>query len=256
MAISLEEVRRRILIALFSDDELMNDLVLKGGNALALVYKVGSRASVDMDFSIRDAFSDLDRTGTRIFDTLKREFRSIGYVVFDEKFEIKPSEPVGDQAEEFDAALQHLALGWRRLIRIGFREMAQGYFWRTETTYHFPSETFFPHRHSLIAVEARWFHGCHMRQDARHTFNDIWRTCCDREHDRGANGDIKVIKRDEEGNIDRGHLRRWCEYVNKPCHPILKLREPLGAFGLETGLSAVGERLECRQQKRTISAYR
>ena len=36
MAISLEEVRRRILIAMFSDDELMDELVLKGGNALAL----------------------------------------------------------------------------------------------------------------------------------------------------------------------------------------------------------------------------
>jgi predicted nucleotidyltransferase component of viral defense system len=37
MAIALDEVRRRILIALFSDDELMDTLVLKGGNALALV---------------------------------------------------------------------------------------------------------------------------------------------------------------------------------------------------------------------------
>jgi len=91
MAISLEEVRRRILIALFSDDELMNTLVLKGGNALALVYKVGSRASLDMDFSIQSAFSDVEKTGKRIFEVLKREFGVIGYVVFDEKFEVKPS---------------------------------------------------------------------------------------------------------------------------------------------------------------------
>jgi len=49
MTISIEEVRRRILIALYSDDELMDALVLKGGNALALIYKVGSRASLDMD---------------------------------------------------------------------------------------------------------------------------------------------------------------------------------------------------------------
>jgi len=64
MAISLEGVRRRILIALFSDDELMDTLVLKGGNALALIYKVGSRASIDMDFSIQSAFSDVEKTGT------------------------------------------------------------------------------------------------------------------------------------------------------------------------------------------------
>jgi hypothetical protein len=91
MAISPEELRRRILIALFSDDELMNTLVLKGGNALALIYKVGSRASLDMDFSIQSAFSDVEKTRERIFEVLKREFGLIGYVVFDEKFQVKPS---------------------------------------------------------------------------------------------------------------------------------------------------------------------
>jgi hypothetical protein len=84
--------------------------------------------------------------------------------------------------------------------------MAQGYFWRAETTYHFPGKTFFPHRHALITVEPRRFHGCHMREDGRMTFSDIGRTCCDKEHDHGANGDIKVIKRDKGGNVDRGHL--------------------------------------------------
>ena len=74
MAISLEEVRCRILIALFSDDELMDTLVLKGGNALALVHKVGLRASVDMDFSMEEPFSDLEEARERIFQTLKREF--------------------------------------------------------------------------------------------------------------------------------------------------------------------------------------
>lgn len=99
MAISLEEVRRRILIGLFSDDELMDALVLKGGNALALVYDVGSRASLDMDFSIQAPFPDLSKTGARIFESLRREFRSIGYVVFDEKFEIRPSERARGQPE-------------------------------------------------------------------------------------------------------------------------------------------------------------
>jgi predicted nucleotidyltransferase component of viral defense system len=99
MAISLEEVRRRILIALFSDDELMDELVLKGGNALALIYKIGARASVDMDFSIQAVFANIEKTGEQIFRSLKREFRSIGYEVFDEKFEIKPSKRGRDQPE-------------------------------------------------------------------------------------------------------------------------------------------------------------
>ena len=59
MPISLEEVRRRILIALFSDDELMITLVLKGGNALMIVHEVGNRISPHMDFSIASYFPDL-----------------------------------------------------------------------------------------------------------------------------------------------------------------------------------------------------
>src|SRR5262245_19700238 len=91
MAISLEEVRRRILIALFSDDEVMDALVLKGGNALALVHHVGSRASLDMDFSMANAFPDLAEASARIFAALRRDFASVGYIVIDEKLEVKPS---------------------------------------------------------------------------------------------------------------------------------------------------------------------
>lgn len=91
MAISLEEVRRRVLIALFSDDMLMDELVLKGGNALALVYKIGSRASVDLDFSLQKAFADVDNAQARISNALKKEFSSVGYVVFDEQLKVKPA---------------------------------------------------------------------------------------------------------------------------------------------------------------------
>jgi predicted nucleotidyltransferase component of viral defense system len=92
MPISLEEVRRRILIALFSDDDLMNTMVLKGGNALAMVHEVGNRTSLDMDFSIASQFPDLALAKTRIFSALRREFADIGYVLFDERFLPKPSE--------------------------------------------------------------------------------------------------------------------------------------------------------------------
>lgn len=115
MAISLEEVRRRILIALFSDDELMDILVLKGGNALALVHKVGARASVDMDFSMEAPFADLERTRERIFATLKREFGSIGYVVFDENFEVKPSLRREGQPEWWGGYIVEFKLAERRL---------------------------------------------------------------------------------------------------------------------------------------------
>jgi predicted nucleotidyltransferase component of viral defense system len=97
MPISLQEVRRRILIALFSDDELMNTLVLKGGNALTMVHEVGNRSSLDMDFSIANQFPDLAVARSRVFSALRREFAEAGYVLFDEEFIPKPSEPSKDQ---------------------------------------------------------------------------------------------------------------------------------------------------------------
>jgi predicted nucleotidyltransferase component of viral defense system len=115
MAISLEEVRRRILIALFSDDDLMDVLVLKGGNALTLIHKVGLRASMDMDFSMQAPFADLEKARARIFETLKREFGSIGFVLFDEKFEIKPSLRPQDQPDWWGGYIAEFKLIERKL---------------------------------------------------------------------------------------------------------------------------------------------
>jgi len=86
-----DEVRRRILIAMVSDDELLNMLVLKGGNALAMVHGVVQRATLDMDFSIASHFPDLAGAKARIFAALRGEFAKIGFAVFDEKFIPKPS---------------------------------------------------------------------------------------------------------------------------------------------------------------------
>ena len=55
------EIRRLTIIALFADDELLRLLVLKGGNALTLVYKLSSRASLDLDFSIVRIPRDADQ---------------------------------------------------------------------------------------------------------------------------------------------------------------------------------------------------
>jgi hypothetical protein len=68
----------------------MQRLVLKGGNALTLIYKLSSRASLDLDFSIENDFEDIDATRQRIFRTLKDRFDSAGYVVFDERLDAKP----------------------------------------------------------------------------------------------------------------------------------------------------------------------
>jgi hypothetical protein len=84
------EVRRLTIVALFSDDKLFEQLVLKGGNALSLVYGLSPRTSLDLDFSIDKDFADLDDTRRRIFNAVKDRFAAAGFVVFDETFEPKP----------------------------------------------------------------------------------------------------------------------------------------------------------------------
>ncbi len=87
---TFEEIRRITIIALFSDDELVDQLVLKGGNALSLIHKISSRTSLDLDFSLATDLGDLDDARTRIFRALKDRFDSHGYVVFDEQLKRKP----------------------------------------------------------------------------------------------------------------------------------------------------------------------
>jgi predicted nucleotidyltransferase component of viral defense system len=86
----LKEIRRLVIVALFSDDELLETLVLKGGNALDIVYGIGSRASLDIDLSIAKDFIDVKDTERRIFESLKDRFDAAGYVLFDESFEPRP----------------------------------------------------------------------------------------------------------------------------------------------------------------------
>ncbi len=54
----LKEIRRLAIIALFSDDDLMDVFVLKGGNAISLVYELDYRASQDIDVSMADDFDE------------------------------------------------------------------------------------------------------------------------------------------------------------------------------------------------------
>lgn len=85
-----EEIRRLTITALFADDTLSEQLVLKGGNALTIVHKIGDRTSLDLDFSMAEDFPDLEEAKRKIFATLRDRFDSAGYVVIDERLEVKP----------------------------------------------------------------------------------------------------------------------------------------------------------------------
>ncbi len=94
-------IRRLAIIAMFSDDELLSQLTLKGGNALNLVYLLGSRSSVDVDLSLEQDFRDLEITRQKIFRALKSRFREAGLTVFDEKLTPRPLIPRRGDNERF-----------------------------------------------------------------------------------------------------------------------------------------------------------
>lgn len=77
---------------MFSDDDLMDMLVLKGGNALDIVHNVALRASKDIDFSMENEFSQEDKPiiEEKIKRVLKETFSSEGFEVFDINLEEKP----------------------------------------------------------------------------------------------------------------------------------------------------------------------
>jgi predicted nucleotidyltransferase component of viral defense system len=89
---SLDLIRRTAIIAMASDEALVERLVLKGGNALDLAHGLSGRGSLDIDFSIEDDFEDLEDIQSRIFRALHDRFDSIGLHVFDERFRPRPTE--------------------------------------------------------------------------------------------------------------------------------------------------------------------
>lgn len=87
----LDKIKILAVQAMFSDDELLEQLVLKGGNAMALVHQISARASVDLDFSLKQDFGgDIAGAETRIFRALTGTFRASGFEVFDFRMLEKP----------------------------------------------------------------------------------------------------------------------------------------------------------------------
>lgn len=88
-------LRRLVIVSIFTDDDLMGRVVLKGGNALSLVYGIGKRSSLDVDFSLPSDFHDMAQTERRLVAALTDRFDSAGYRVFDARLVSKPADPRG-----------------------------------------------------------------------------------------------------------------------------------------------------------------
>ncbi len=90
----IDKIKTLVVIALFSDDELMEILVLKGGSAIDLIYHTAERTSIDVDLSIDGDLpgSDLTALTARFDRLLNRTFKEEGYEVFDVKLWPRPPE--------------------------------------------------------------------------------------------------------------------------------------------------------------------
>jgi hypothetical protein len=97
-----ERIKRLVVIGIFSDDYLMEHLVLKGGNALNLVLRIGTRASADIDLSMENDFppKDLEAVRSRLENRLQEVFYAEHYRVFDVTLEPKP-DPVSPELAKF-----------------------------------------------------------------------------------------------------------------------------------------------------------
>lgn len=93
-------MKKLVIIALASDDELMEQLVLKGGNAIEFMQSAQgklSRFSNDIDFSMQGSFDeDLEEVKPRLQRTIVDTFSENGLVVFDYLFTVRPSEVSDD----------------------------------------------------------------------------------------------------------------------------------------------------------------
>lgn len=91
-------IRKLVIIALFADDLLMNKFVLKGGNALDIIYKINDRASIDIDVSMVDEFSkdELEDIRSRLERAFEKVFSDHNLLVFDLKLKPKPKEVFAD----------------------------------------------------------------------------------------------------------------------------------------------------------------
>jgi len=104
------EIRRLAIIAPFSDDELMEVFVLKGGNTIDLIYKLDYRASQDIDVSMCGDFEEgvLEEVWTKLARALDKTFKERGYNVFDVHLKPRPSQL--DENKKISGAVTNLNL--------------------------------------------------------------------------------------------------------------------------------------------------
>lgn len=102
LSTQFDRIKTLTIIALVSDDDLMEQLVLKGGNAIRLIQPQAVRQSLDLDFSIDNDFAmPLDQLRTRIEGLLTAAFQPKGWQVMDVQLEKAPPNVKNDVLGDF-----------------------------------------------------------------------------------------------------------------------------------------------------------
>ncbi|HTQ10802.1 MAG TPA: nucleotidyl transferase AbiEii/AbiGii toxin family protein, partial [Fimbriimonadaceae bacterium] len=96
----MDRVKRLVLVALFSDEDLTDLLVLKGGNALDIAYGIALRSSLDIDFSLPGEFIlPLPQIRSKLEACLTSTFAHHDLTVFDVTLEARPKQVKGELAK-------------------------------------------------------------------------------------------------------------------------------------------------------------
>jgi len=104
----LQLVKTQTLKALLSDDNIMEQLVFKGGNAIAMIYKLQSRSSIDLDFSMAQDFDSEEKKyiQDKIKILLEKSFEEVNYNVVNFNFEEKPRVSINEYWGGYEISFQ------------------------------------------------------------------------------------------------------------------------------------------------------
>jgi len=99
----LARFKRLVIIAMFSDDDLMDTLVLKGGNLLDSIYAMAYRSSMDVDFSMEGEFNEeeIGNIEAKIRRALIETFKAEGFTPFDINFMVRPKKGLSPDVRDF-----------------------------------------------------------------------------------------------------------------------------------------------------------
>ena len=98
----LGEIKRLAVLAMISDDDLMEMFIFKGGSAIEMIYDVTSRASLDLDFSMEAGLTEAeeDEVAEKVIITLEGTFKEAGYLAYDIQFGRRPHK-VSEEVKDF-----------------------------------------------------------------------------------------------------------------------------------------------------------